>query len=109
MDIGSDMAVSINWGPLQRSHRAPLRSLGLLQGRFRVDPHRNYMAVNIHCGILFVGVLVIRALLQFGVCIGAADFGKLPFRFGECSQVLSGVMMMAHMSHDQNFLAGGVI
>ena len=39
-----------------------LRGLGLISGRFRLS--KNNVAVSIHWGgILFVGVLVIRALL----------------------------------------------
>ena len=46
---------------------------GLLQGRFRVDPHQNYLAASIIWAVLFLGVLIVRALLC-GVCIRAANF-----------------------------------
>ena len=55
-----------------------LRGLGLIEGRFRVDPSGNHMAVGLNWGVLLVGVLRIRALL-FGVSITAPDFWKLLF------------------------------
>ena len=36
------MAVSINWGgPLKRVQGLLERGLGLIEGRFRADPHKN--------------------------------------------------------------------
>ena len=39
------------------------RDLGLIYGRFRADCYKNYVAVSMNRGVLFVGVLVVRALL----------------------------------------------
>ena len=49
----------------------------MMYGRFRADPYESYMALSLHWGVLFMGVLVIRARL-FGVDIIAPDFWKLP-------------------------------
>ena len=47
---------------------------GLISGRFRADPYqKNYMAVSINCGVLFMGVRIIRRALLFGVHIRAPD------------------------------------
>ena len=42
----------------------------MIQGRFRADPYKNYVAV------LFVAVLIIRALL-FGLDIRVPDFQEV--------------------------------
>ena len=38
---------SLNWGFLKKGLRAPLKVLGFIQGRFRVDPYKNSMALSI--------------------------------------------------------------
>ena len=54
------------------------RALGLIQGRSRADPHKNYMAVSINLESFFVGILVVRPLL-FWVFIRAPGFCNLPY------------------------------
>ena len=47
MDRDSDMAASITSGSFKGSYRAPLKAFRvLIQGGFRVDPHKNCMRVT---------------------------------------------------------------
>ena len=48
----------------------------MIQGRFKADASKNYMAVSISCRASFVDLLITRAL--FGVCIRALRFLEAP-------------------------------
>ena len=41
---------------------------------------QNHMAVSTHREVLFVGVLMLRALYYLGSTLGPPDFWRLPFR-----------------------------
>ena len=62
------MTVSIQVGVRYEGLGLLYRGSGLIFGRFRGDPYKNYLALSLNLDILCVGVLLIRTLL-FGVCI----------------------------------------
>ena len=48
----------------------------MIEGRFRVDPYKNSIAVSINSGVLLVGVHKLRAVLLFGSILGNPDFAN---------------------------------
>ena len=62
----------------KKGFRDPLKGFGAdtVQGRFRADPYKNYMAASINWGP-FQGAGLVRRVLLLGVFIRAPDIGKL--------------------------------
>ena len=54
--------------------------LGVDRRQFRVDAYESYVAVSANWGVLFEGVLLLRALLFWGLCKGPPIFLELPYQ-----------------------------
>ena len=65
------------WQVLENGFRVPLEGFGLISGRLRVDPYKDYMAVSIDC-VLFWGPHDHKGSCYPTPILGATDSWKLP-------------------------------
>ena len=64
-------------GSFKRGSELLYKGLGLIESTLRAEPYKNHSGLFPYMGVVFLGVLTIRALLVGGFIVGPLNFWEL--------------------------------